>query len=289
MTNFIHNIFNTVNSLLNKTSKSVKSFFTSSNSEFIGKKIAVRIFAFLLVVCTLISVTLTYSEYSEATDSITAVANNTNDANTEYVVSLIETVEETELVTETVAISENYLADVQKQKEAEEKAKAEEAKKKAASQSGYVAPKSSLTEGFVYYDHIKLSYDWQLYTYNLCKEYNVSYEIMLGLMYAESSFKLDNVNYNGTCFGVCQIHQCHDAYAKSIGIKNFKEPAGNIRLAVQFISGYLKTYNGDYHKALICYNYGTGGAKKHCFNKGIYQTSYSKKVINYANNLVSSQ
>lgn len=287
MTNFIHNIFNTVKDIANNFSKKAKQFFSSSNSNLFGKALVTKIFAFLLVVCTLISVTLTYSEYSEATDSITAIANNTNDANTEYVVSLIETVEQTELVTESVSISENYLADVQK--EADAKAKAEEAKKKAASQGGYIAPECTLTDGFVYYDHIKLAYDWQLYTYNLCQEYGVSYEIMLGLMYAESSFNLDNVNYNGTCFGVCQIHQCHDAYAKSIGIKNFKEPAGNIRLAVQFISGYLKTYNGDYHKALICYNYGTGGAKKHCFNKGIYQTSYSNKVINYANKLVASQ
>ena len=47
----------------------------------------------------------------------------------------------------------------------------------------------------------------------------------------------------------------------------------------------VKSQNGDYHKALICYNYGSGGAQKHCFSKGIYQTKYSQKVMKYANNL----
>jgi hypothetical protein len=136
----------------------------------------------------------------------------------------------------------------------------------------------------VQYD-VPLSREWQLYTYNLCQEYGVSFEVMLGLMYAESTFRFDCVSYNGSSFGICQINKCHAAYAKSIGMEDFKEPANNIKLAVMFLKGHLNNQNGDYHKALICYNCGAGGAQKSYFSRGVYQSTYSKKVMNYANNL----
>ena len=171
--------------------------------------------------------------------------------------------------------------------EEEGKAKREKEKQEAyqeyLKENGiYLAPPASPSKGFVQYK-VPLSYEWQVYTYNLCKEYGVSYEVMLGLMNAESSFDFNAASK--VAHGICQIHYCHEKYAKSIGIENYKEPKGNILLGVKFLSNHLKENDGDYHKALICYNYGSGGAQKHCFSKGIYQTDYSRKVMKFANNL----
>lgn len=223
---------------------------------------------------------------SVAIDTLDANTNTnfTETQNATYIVPLIEEVEKSELVEDTnLSLNANYVKEVEeKEAEAERKAKAEaEAKKK---QESLIAPPVSSSKGFVQYD-VPLSREWQLYTYNLCQEYGVSFEVMLGLMYAESTFRFDCVSYNGSSYGICQINKCHESYAKSLGMDDFKEPKNNIKLAVMFMKGHLNNNNGDYHKALVCYNCGAYGAKTSYFNKGVYQSNYSRKVINYANNL----
>ena len=250
--------------------------------------LATRIVTFFLLGVLLISASFVSAGQSEAVDNLNPNADYIKDQNTSHVVTLIQEVAEEDLVTdENPSIDAALIEEVEEKKKAEEEAKAKaeaERKRKEQEKKGiYTAPPATASEGFIYYD-VPLSYEWQVYTYNLCKEYGVSYEVMLGLMYAESSFRFNASS--GVAHGICQIHQCHASYAKSIGISNYKEPEGNIKLGVMFMSGNLKSQNGDYHKALICYNYGSGGAQKHCFSKGIYQTSYSQKVMRYANNLV---
>lgn len=246
-----------------------------------------RTVAFLLLGVILISASLFRTADSAAVDALNSNADCVKDQNTSNVVTLINEVEKNELEIENNKIDEALLKEVEAKEKAEAEAKAKaEAEKKRKEQEAkgiYTAPPTTASAGFVEYK-VPLSREWQIYTYNLCQEYGVSYEVMLGLMYAESSFNFNASS--GVAHGICQIHYCHESYAKSIGIDNYKEPAGNILLGVKFMSGNLKSQNGDYHKALICYNYGSGGAQKHCFSKGIYQTSYSKKVMKYANNLV---
>lgn len=59
------------------------------------------------------------------------------------------------------------------------------------------------------------------------------------------------------------------------------DPYQNIRSGVFILSDLYGKY-GDWHKALICYNYGEGGAQEHVFSKGYTTTSYSRTVMEYA-------
>lgn len=275
-----------------KNAKSFRLKKAMDLSYFSEKKKSLTIRATALLLCSLLIIPATFlqTRNSSAEDELNVNTSYTGAHGSSYVVTLLSEVkDENFLEKEALTFNQDYIDGKEEKEKAEAEAakkKAEEEKKKKEAESKkngtYKAPPAAPADGFVQYD-VPLSYEWQVYTYNLCQKYNVSYEVMLGLMYAESTFRFNCSS--GVAFGICQIHYCHEEYAKSIGIKNYKEPEGNILLGVKFLSGHLKAQNGDYHKALICYNYGSGGAKKYCFNKGIYQTAYSKKVMAYAHNL----
>ena len=261
------------------------SYFNENKKMIVTRMIAIVLFGVMIIPMAFLQ-----TRDSAAEDELNLNATYTGAHGSSYVVTLLSEVEDESIISnEVFSLSQEYIdGKAEKErlaKEAEEKRLEEERKKKEAEakkNGTYTAPPATPASGFVQYD-VPLSYEWQVYTYNLCKEYGVSYEVMLGLMYAESTFRFNASS--GVAHGICQIHQCHESYAKSIGISNYKEPEGNIKLGVMFMSGNLKAQNGDYHKALICYNYGSGGAQKHCFSKGIYQTAYSRKVMAYAHNL----
>jgi hypothetical protein len=251
------------------------------------KKTSLQLASFFLIGIVAITLLTTPANNSSAEEKLGNAVILTNPIETEHVVSLIKegkkepvaihTLDD-ELINGLVAEKENFT----QQQEKDEETITEYKNKKMKSLGVYKAPPASPKAGFTYYD-IPLSYEWQVYTYNICQEYGISYEIMLGLMFSESNFRFNCTS--GVAWGICQIHQCHESYAKSIGIENYKEPEGNIRLGAIFLSKHLKNQGGDYHRALICYNYGAGGAQKHCFSQGIYQTGYSRKVMAYAHNL----
>ena len=285
------------------------SYFTK-NKKMIITRMAILI---LLGAMIIPAAFLSQTRDSAAEDKLDLNAEYTGAHGSSYVVTLLTEVKDDSLITtEVLSLSQEYIdgkaekerlareeaerlakeeeerrleeqrrleEEERLRKEAEEKAKAEAEAKKNGS---YKAPPETPAEGFVYYD-VPLSYEWQVYTYNLCQEFGVSFEVMLGLMNAESGFRF-NVS-SSVAHGICQIHQMHEAYAKSIGIDDYKAPEGNIYLGVKFLSEHLKSQNGDYHKALMCYNCGAGGAKKNYFDKGIYQSKYSQKVMSFAYNL----
>lgn len=264
------------NSLMSKLDFS----YFKKNSKFI---ITQSCSLFLVGIIALITI-LIGSNGSTAIDILHDNTESTPKQNSSHIVTLLKNNES--IAPSALKVNSELLEKIKEEEaEAERRRKEEEAAKKKKENEAkgiYTAPPQTPSEGFVQYD-IPLAYEWQVYTYNLCQKYGVSYEVMLGLMNAESSF--DPNASSGVAYGLCQIHECHEAYAQSIGIDNFKAPEGNILLSVKFLSGYVKSYNGDYHKALICYNYGEGGAHEYCFSQGIYQTYYSQKVLNFANNL----
>lgn len=69
--------------------------------------------------------------------------------------------------------------------------------------------------------------------------------------------------------------------SEKIGVTDLTDPYQNIRSGVFILSDLYGKY-GDWHKALICYNYGEGGAREHVFSKGYTTTSYSRTVMEYA-------
>ena len=117
-----------------------------------------------------------------------------------------------------------------------------------------------LEKGYLH-EEIPLDFDLQCHLITVCEEYGVPQSVALGVIQAESSFTA--TASNGSCYGY------------------MTDPYQNIRSGVFILSDLYGKY-GDWHKALICYNYGEGGAQEHVFSKGYTTTSYSRTVMEYA-------
>lgn len=136
-----------------------------------------------------------------------------------------------------------------------------------------------LEQGYLH-EEIPLDYDLQCHLIAVCEEYEVPLKIALGVIQAESSFRADA--QNGSCYGYMQINSINESWlAERIGVTDLTEPYQNIRSGVYILSD-LYSKQGDWHRALICYNYGESGAQKHVFSQGYTTTAYSRTVMGYA-------
>lgn len=136
-----------------------------------------------------------------------------------------------------------------------------------------------LEQGYLH-EEIPLDFDLQCRLITVCEEYGVPQSVALGVIQAESSFTA--TASNGSCYGYMQINSINSEWlSEKIGVTDLTDPYQNIRSGVFILSDLYGKY-GDWHKALICYNYGEGGAREHVFSKGYTTTSYSRTVMEYA-------
>ena len=126
-----------------------------------------------------------------------------------------------------------------------------------------------------YYD-VPLTNEQQAYAMKVCEKYGVDVKLIFAMMSVESTYNPNSVN--GNCYGILQINKIHlNNFKKILGVTEIKSYESNVLCGVYMISGYLKKYD-NVHKALICYNCGSGNASK-LFAKEIFSTSYSRKVV----------
>lgn len=155
-------------------------------------------------------------------------------------------------------------------------------KKLYASQS---KPKSSVSVKYSnvggYYS-IKLSRANQDIVRKYCRKYNVSFPLALAVMKVESGYDTRCVCKGN--YGIMQINQCNRKFLKkAVGVSDLLDIEQNVKAGVYMLSRYTKKHS-DIHKVLMCYNMGEGAAAKK-WKKGIYSTSYSRKVVNELNKL----
>jgi len=128
---------------------------------------------------------------------------------------------------------------------------------------------------------IPLDKDIQKYLYDKCKEYNVPYDLALGVIKVESNFNpsLIHKNSNGSRdYGLFQINTInHQWLSEELGITDFLNPYQNIDAGVYMLSQLLKKYD-DEHIVLMSYNMGEQAAKN-LVNRGIYSSRYSRRVV----------
>lgn len=128
-----------------------------------------------------------------------------------------------------------------------------------------------------YYD-IKLSQELQLYTYTKCADLGIAkdYELVLAMMWQESSYDSNLISKTND-YGLMQINKINHVWlSKELGITDFLDPYQSIDAGTHIIASQLKKYE-DPHKALMAYNYGEAGARRH-WNRGTYTSSYSRGV-----------
>ena len=129
----------------------------------------------------------------------------------------------------------------------------------------------------VYYD-CPLDFEFQNYIRKICEANDVPMTLILAMISAESSFR-PNIISKTNDYGLMQINVVnHDWLSETYGITDFLDPHQNVFAGIQM---YLKYYHkyGEVNMALMAYNHGEAGAKR-MWDKGIYETDYTRKVIN---------
>ena len=141
-------------------------------------------------------------------------------------------------------------------------------------------------EGFVFYDLPEQYADkgyfpekMQIYTRCLCKQYDVSYALVLAIIEHESGYVFDAAGDGGKTKGYMQIYEaCHIDRMEKLGCNDLMNPYQNVRVGIDFLSYLLKKY-GTVQDALAAYNYGEAGARKHLWSNGVYVYSYNREIM----------
>ena len=128
------------------------------------------------------------------------------------------------------------------------------------------------------YDYRGDDADLRMYIETLCAEQDLPPELVYAMIERESSWNADALNAAGDCFGLMQISKVNLGWlGEAYGIDNLYDPYQNVLAGISMIGEYAAVW-GDYHKALMCYNCGCGGAQK-LFDQGIYSSAYSRWIV----------
>lgn len=134
-----------------------------------------------------------------------------------------------------------------------------------------------VAEEVPYYE-IALSEDLQLYTFTRCADLGIPqyYELVLAIMWQESSFNPTLISKTND-YGLMQINKInHSRLREQLGITDFLDPYQSITAGTEIIASLLVKYE-DPHKALMAYNFGEAGARRH-WKQGTYTSAYSRAV-----------
>lgn len=117
----------------------------------------------------------------------------------------------------------------------------------------------------------------QEFTYYLSSGYYIDYSYVMGLMFCESSFRTDCVSGTND-YGLMQINKKnHEWLSKQLGLDDISDPYQNIRAGLFILRQLFEKYD-DPAKVTMAYNMGEYGASQ-LWKQGVYETSYSKKVL----------
>lgn len=126
----------------------------------------------------------------------------------------------------------------------------------------------------------------QVYTYIVCREYGVDYEIVFALIERESLCRWDITGDDGESVGYMQIQErWHKDRMERLGVTDLKNPFQNIRVGVDYMAELLERTGGDNMDMLAAYNYGYAGAKRCLWDEGVHEYSYNTEIMERARQL----
>lgn len=132
-----------------------------------------------------------------------------------------------------------------------------------------------------YYD-VPLTEDLQDIIIDVSDKRGVDPALVLAVIEKESAYNPDASGDNGRSQGLMQIwRNVHKKRMKKLGAVNLYDPRDNVIVGVDILAEKLEKYE-DAEKALIAYNAGDAGAKRHYFSKGVFSNSYSQAVLKIA-------
>lgn len=123
----------------------------------------------------------------------------------------------------------------------------------------------------------ELSTDLQEYTYYLCRQYGVDFELVMAIMFTESNFDPYAVSSTGD-YGLMQINEINFAeLSDKLGITDFTDPCQSIRSGI-YILGQLASKYTDNARVLMAYNMGDYGSSV-LWEQGVHSTEYTDKAL----------
>ena len=139
---------------------------------------------------------------------------------------------------------------------------------------------------------IAMSAELQKYTYDICEEYRLSYELVLGVIYTESRF-IETAN-SASSQGLMQISRGTGGWvSEEVGIRAFDPfaPRQNIAVGVWYLN-YLRDYwtsqgysdEDTFNLMLISYNRGITGCREYVKKYGL-DNEYVEKVYKFKTDL----
>lgn len=144
--------------------------------------------------------------------------------------------------------------------------------------------------------NIALSYDEQIYAYNISKKYGIQYELFLALMYVESGFMPTKISATND-YGLCQINiSNHASLSRTLGITNFLDPYQSMNAGAYWLSRYFTSWGKtvsdpgtlELH-ALNSYNRGDGSYKRYlAAGNSASSWYYGNKVVAARDRLVAN-
>lgn len=127
---------------------------------------------------------------------------------------------------------------------------------------------------------VPMDKETQEFIYYLSYEYNIEFPFVMALISHESSFKSNTISTTGD-YGLMQINKInHEWLSETLGVTNYLDQHENIRAGMFVLRKLFEKYE-DPAKVLMAYNMGEGGASR-LWESGIYETEYSKKIMNIA-------
>lgn len=128
---------------------------------------------------------------------------------------------------------------------------------------------------------VNLDADLQRYIIETCEEYMINPSIIIAMCFYESSFNIDAIGDNGECMGLMGINPrwCWPEMEK-LNCPDMRDPYQNVTVGIDIFAQKLAKYDGNTEMALMSYNAGDAGAHRLWFDKGIYSTTYSSKIMN---------
>ena len=122
----------------------------------------------------------------------------------------------------------------------------------------------------------------QIYTYIVCKNYGVRYELVIALIERESGYVFDKVGDDGHSMGYMQVYEdYHKDRMERLNCTDLMNPYQNILVGVDYLAELIDKY-GTQQDALTAYNYGQAGAYRHMWSKGVYVYDYNSTIMKRA-------
>ena len=126
----------------------------------------------------------------------------------------------------------------------------------------------------------------QVYTYIVCRQYGVDYEMVFALIERESLCRWDIIGDDGESTGYMQIQErWHKDRMERLGVYDLKNPFQNIRVGVDYMAELQERTGGNNMDTLAAYNYGYAGAKRCLWDEGVHEYTYNTEIMKRAQEL----